>query len=356
MINNPNLLLAYKRYWNSSINNDNRYLYFANSLLKSIREYDFKDFFSIIELLTNEREKLGEPNTNFKSFYSGTHKEYYFGPYASFWVDPIEYTLRTANTGIDKVDLVIRSRLGFKEDIKPQAIEIHENPNGFYILLQDISQNISFLIDFIEKKYNNKPFCIICRPEVIQELSCHNNFIDYLTNNKKIFGFANIDSSLLKRYNWSNIFLNDQMIDWKSGLNFYTCKYNAKHFLPIFGITKKNQIINLLNLKSLIYSDDDYFRLKDMVKCKCGKSALKFEFLSHHKNYLQKIDLDIANQLTSKYKYFQFIENSNNIDFYYDLIGEMTDNDKTILEQINVVCKHRQVYKVGRKIPSFWRI
>ena len=42
-------------------------------------------------------------------------------------------------------------------------------------------------------------------------------------------------------FNRQGLLVNDNMVDWLTGLNFYTCEFNTRHFLPIFLLHKKEE-------------------------------------------------------------------------------------------------------------------
>lgn len=344
MFDNLNLLSCYKRYWNKSD------LQNSKQLLKAVKNYNFEDFDYFIDKITDERLKIGEADVDRQILHSNTGKEYFFGPNLNFWVDRVEYTLRNSNNYNKRIQIAIWHYPQITNDK-----EIKERKLGYDVLLKSISTNVDFLIDFISKL--NKPIYLLSNPEIIRILLDNNKFVDFISDKIPV---ANTDSPLMiGDILRQKIQLNDQMIDWKCGLNFYTCKNNNRHFLPLFGIADDNKIISLLNLKNLFLSDEDYFEIHDKkpIRCLCGNNRLDFKFLPHKNNYPKLFDTNIIKTLDSRYRYLQLIENGNQIEFYYDLLDDnISLNDISLLDSLNVVYKPKQVYKVGHKMPIYWRM
>jgi len=174
----------------------------------------------------------------------------------------------------------------------------------------------------------------------------------------------NTDSDLCF-HNRLHIPMFDQMIDWSTGINFWTCKKGHKHVLPIFHI-KDNMSKNLLNVMATDKRMDDLFIQKDTIHCECGKKRLDFEFQSHHKNNIS-IDRNIINELNCCYKYLQFIQvpHDDSLNVFYSSISPNIEDDlhklKKLLEN-NYHCKFvkDKFAYVGRgtrggKFYTFWK-
>ena len=158
--------------------------------------------------------------------------------------------------------------------------------------------------------------------------------------------WTNIDYDLFAKGQF-----NDQMIDWNTGGNFYTCSHNQKHFLPIFLI-KDGKSNNLLNLADGFVECDDKWTFKERVLCSCGKYRIDFDFISHQSINLL-IDRQIINQLKSNYANLQFYEcEPNRLRIFFSVNGEFMDED--ILNKLGNVIFYKDLsFYYGRKHYNF---
>ena len=175
---------------------------------------------------------------------------------------------------------------------------------------------------------------------------------------EEIYKILNENKKIISKY---NVHLNDQMIDWSSGLNFYTCLANKKHFLPIFA-KKNNTYRNAINLSEKNYVTSDYFKITaNTTLCKCGKYRCDFTFLPHKKNYIPELDyqetLSWSNILTKEFRSFQIIKNRDNFEIFYKLTeGKLPIYVLEFFENKlkNVLWQKNQTFKIGGKIPPIW--
>ena len=154
------------------------------------------------------------------------------------------------------------------------------------------------------------------------------------------------------------------MIDWKSGINFYTCKSNQKHLLPTFFI-RENKYKNIINLTDYTSKKEDYIKVNsNVIKCECGRERCVFEFTPHYKNFLDGFDynelMDLRNKLISKFRWIQFVQIKKIIYVYYEInINSNFENeDIDIINQIfkGPVFLKGEFFKVGYKMPAFWKV
>jgi len=150
-------------------------------------------------------------------------------------------------------------------------------------------------------------------------------------------------------------YVNDQMIDWRSGLNFWTCCKGHKHFLPIFSNYK-----NLLNMCDSPKQESDWLQpMSEFFKCRCGLMRCNFDFVPHYKRFIdnQKYDdlLKLANKLNGNYRWIQFVQKFGVIHVYHD--GAMVDME-IIQDQFKmpVHLESNEFFMVGCKLPTFWKV
>ena len=162
-------------------------------------------------------------------------------------------------------------------------------------------------------------------------------FRRYLINSDSVIVSSDYSSFYKKHELIANgVQVNDCMIDWASGQNFYHCKYQSTHLLPIF-VKIDNKVINLLNLYKNNFSNvgDDLFNIKGYKLCGCGNTAVDLDFIPHHK-YTNKFyntkDL-LAETLVGHYYNFQIIDNYGSLRCCYVCKGKMPLQDKrTIID------------------------
>jgi hypothetical protein len=150
------------------------------------------------------------------------------------------------------------------------------------------------------------------------------------------------------------IWFGDNMIDWTSGINFYTCKNGHQHVLPIF-INGPNGPINAINMIEQNFAISDNMEITNIVNCTCGLTRPTYIYYPHFKNSIRSddgrifFDTDLPDNLQSRYRSLQFIEqpNGKNIIVHYDVEGVMLD--KPFLE--NVIKSYG--FDVGWKPESF---
>ena len=156
----------------------------------------------------------------------------------------------------------------------------------------------------------------------------------------------------------------DQMINWQTGLNYYTCQHGGTHILPLFTNDLRNALNAYANKALAPPLCDDLFCLKKIKYCRCGKMAYELKYIPHIHNQIKKDGViirpfEIANKLISCYYSLQFEQNNNDITVHY----VTKDNNSQDLEMIyehfkqynfNVILSKNTIFKVGQKLPAFW--
>lgn len=320
------MLREYKNYVQ---NQDERNCRF---LLEKIYDYPFKSDWTdeITECFKVYSHKGNHLFFDANNFVSNTIKSYTFGPIIVLPV--IEYLLeKVPKDNTFKLNTTLFSSI-YKDD---------------YVGIAPFKKNWD--VDLINY------FCSLYVPKV--NLYAAPNLYFYLVKSKVFQDFcgagrigtivttgepAIFDKSLLKK---TNVFVNDTMINWKSGLNFYTCLANKKHFFPLF-YWKGTRYYNLLNLwdRRGIEIDDLFQAKKEAVICDCGKPRIEFNFIPHYRNYPKTINCkklqEIIESAEEHYFNYQFVE-----------INDRVSCLKTKLDD-----QEGYFFKVGAKRPAFWRV
>lgn len=217
---------------------------------------------------------------------------------------------------------------------------LQEEKNNF---LAHVVLNFSILNEKILEKiqniilsYKKTHIAIFSNPHFFLFANSHRFFEQFCVKNKILLISTDYTSFYKKNYLISNnIQINDCMINWKNGLNYYHCQFNKKHCLPFFLFYKNQYCLNLLNLKNDNIENcflDDLFDVKNTdCVCSCGKKEIELNFIPHREfsmdNY--NIHLSLIERLNSNYLNIQFIESqSGEIDCLYSVEGNFQSSDK----------------------------
>lgn len=196
-------------------------------------------------------------------------------------------------------------------------------------------QSIIEVIDSIKGKVaiNAPPnFWLYCNSFV--------SFQDFLIK-KNVTVISTDHSSLLKKKRLINngVHVNDCMVDYSTGQNFYTCNYNHRHILPIFNYTQKSSV-NLLNLfkNNFVKQSGDIFKVGKEYRCDCGHKANKLEFIPHAKyvHHLFGLKEQISEKLKGNYLNLQIIQTDGKLICHYHSYDSMPKQDKEYLCEIGV--------------------
>lgn len=341
-----NLVKAYENYYQEP-NEGN-----AHSLLESIKNYNFEnanqDVEKIKSLLDNVPQSdednifhmLEGKKAQFMMLSSNgstnpINTNYEFGPHVDYWQNNIESKLRNS-----KNEPVID-------------------------LMKDKIENI-------EKIYDRKgPVRVMGTSHNLMYPTTHSKQAEWLYKNKHmIYSLVNMNWEPFYKKNFlTNTYFNDQMIDWKTGVNFYTCKEGSKHILPLW-VEKDGKHVNLLNLKFLHTNISDQFNIKGFENCKCGKKKCNFDFIPHYKHSIRNkhgeyfYKPNLIESLKGCYHKLQFLQNPQTdvVHIYMNPDGKMNYDDLDLIyaELDKMKLPYHLVankwFLVGRaKMPNFWR-
>lgn len=328
---------------------------FNQDIIDEILNYDFVDYEDLMSTIAGLKNAIEFQGNHFlvKSNGSMSNSSYYnFGPDFEHWCPSIEKILRNCFVSLrishDNIDTewnhYVRPFVFFR--------------NGSYCAYLNMSskRNLVQLNEIIGNLYEKYgcPISICGKPSSWLLVSTSPEIMDSLKSCKPfIKSLINEDWELWVKSNIRRQFyVNDQMIDWKSGLNFYTCEYNTKHFLPIFHFNK-GHAVNLLNLKMSYVKLTDSWQLTGNEKiCKCGRKYIPFEFISHCKNNLP-INKNIIEGFESSYSNLQFLK-GNQIKVFYSCLGDFKDKDLIEKNVDRAVFVPNKRFYVGRKRYNFW--
>lgn len=282
----------------------------------------------------------------------------------------------------DRLRLFLHSNTGHNYTFGPngrqivKAIETHLNGcgrtiffgfNAYHDIITENVISLRFgraglipdLIDALKTKHDNRP--VVIPPGCLLYLSKSDEFIDlyskHITHeNRWIISTDDPAFVDLDIFRDRGIFVNDKMINWRTGLNFFTCTAGHKHFLPIFA-REGNRYYNLLNpMGRRGHPVDDLFEITGSpTRCTCGLMRIDFRFIPHVKScpridgqYLY--DTALAKRLKKQYYNYQIIQVGSNLHLYYVARDEPEDAG----------LKFTRIHKgfigrIGRKRPAFWK-
>ncbi len=325
-----------------------------------------------------------------KSLYTGGstkgHSELFsFKPALNFWISKIEQFLTN-----NEFPIIFLTPPEFCTYMTEPAKEFFEVSNVKFNARSKSNKDLFIECDFRNPKSfdqflshlneickDYEKFNLLAWPYTFLNILGNHKFTDFIDNNKNsIESVINTDCEpVFKKKNLqkNNIPINDQMIDWSTGLNFYTCKHNKKHILPIFYTDMESkQRINLLNLQNVQLKFADFFKKINFQKCECGKISCNFDFYPHYNNQILEPtggifqDLNLAEKLNGNYCFLQIhqdiiynktttylVPNFPSMRFPDD---EMTIKETMKKKGINTDIVYNKGFVVGyRKRNFFWR-
>jgi hypothetical protein len=318
------LALSYDRYYKKPS------LVGAQHLLEEIRNFDFNNYWEFVDDMERVPIPVGShANIEMHSGGTTTPKHYRFGPYPRFWISAIEKTVKNPSNKLSVLLLIMLS-IGpssvypFPIDLMPHEYCVNGNWFGdTQTLLRGLdslpSQNL--LISSV--------------PRVFLYLSRDREFLDHAEAMKWSMESTYSESFYPRKpFQERSIHVNDNMINWVNGHNFFECPYGTKHFLPIF-LKKEGHTVNLLNLVGCERDDDDLWHIDPGVsRCACGKDYLKITFMPHRSAAIVKESgeffyaPEFAELLEERYFCFQFIQQDKRIKVLY--AGNMSAHDRMV--------------------------
>jgi hypothetical protein len=344
----------------------------AEALLEAIKRYDPSQYASDIEHIKPLHQKCQGVSEGWDMRSNGStldHSTYYkFGPNFHFWHERLNQLIRFPYGNQD-----YKSVLVYNVPVDSFFFKVYarEEDDGYfqksdmypvdYTLLANYHQRSA--IDYYIKFFSDTPhkkLYIWGRPDQHLPLFCNKDVVEAMKGK-----VCQIHSSWYEAFfpYEQDIYVNDNMLSWKSGLYFYSCKHNQRHFMPLFyqhgGCT-----YNILNLMTPLVSDDsDDIKVHGTVTCKCGVKRLDMEFVSHYKNAVRDangkvIGKEFAQQLKGYYSYLQVIQDQDRVLVSSSSISEIEKDLKLFQDTFanqSLEFVRDKVCRVGdNKWPNLW--
>lgn len=327
---NMTLLQAYEKYATDKTASS------AENLWDAVLHYDFTNYDEdqIVMKRIWDRASLSLSQYYLPSngTTAGIPRNYSFGPNIQFWLERCEWFIKFGTT---------TGKRPYAVYLQESFPHLTQHPPSFQpkpgmiqdaFLSFDVTQKAKSL-DLLETTLNRiygeqGRFYLIGQPTKYLQLFSDPDYRSVMLNAK-----AHLVSG-----DWEPLFpkimdVKDQMINWTTMVNFYTCDHGTKHFLPLF-LLSNNKLINLLN-----FATKSEHRIDDLVKigtqrqlCLCGRWYLPFEMVAHvalavGKDDVYHHDTALADSLESVYYVLQFIQSDERIDILYSHSGVFRDAD-----------------------------
>lgn len=275
---------------------------------------------------------------NFKTSGTSSNKprEYPFGPRPQEWIHTFWRHVAYPFGWRPMIRLATRV-----EHVR--TMQIHDAIEGLYqwriqtAVLNDA--DVATLIQFMGRLLDQfGSLTLAALPEAHLYLTHTPAFLDFAEQNRERFNLLSwrwepfFDQQI---YRDRGIWCGDYMMDWPSGLNFYTCQAGEKHMLPIFFETATGRL-NALNLmaQEVWTNDSDACEITDVVRCRCQTARPIFHHIPRANNSLCTpagktfFDLSIATGLRSRYCSLQFIQHQpDTVTVHYVVDGPFLDQE-----------------------------
>jgi hypothetical protein len=356
-----NIIELYEQYL-SKLNEDS-----VDELFDCFVNYDFSEYSSDIQKVVELRKSTKNEEFEWVQLYTNGStslkpRPYKFGPAFPLWVRKIESYLRGMHLG---TNIFLCCRLGNGKPPSELILSpVSNNSKRHY----DASGNFlddDQLEDFfrhIREIYESKGKVVFTAFPDVWNMLFSNPLFNHLcdTNKEKIECFVNTDFEML--FKNKNFYIRDQMINWSSGLNFYTCESGTKHFLPIFYENKGCwNLINLLSEKD----DSDNIKIGSKKMCECGRKLVSLDIAFHNKNAIMGLDKRLLNfnalaDLKGRYANFQIHQNEDNkITIFLTPLGSENKQDLELIRSFflgfQIKIEFNKYFEIGSKRYCYWR-
>lgn len=338
----------------------------AKDLWQSILAYDHtEDQNELIEVRTHYAARPHLTDIYLASNGTiGEIRHYPFGPHANFWLtqieDHVKYRHSSRYVGIHPSLLVHPRECHFSKAIGQQDSVIPIE----YLVTAPLHQqgSIEFIIDKLDKI---GPFALSTTPNNWLYLLKQTTFRQFLRSSQMTSAMST-GWEAFYRSPPAGVHFNDNMVNWTTGMNFYTCQHGVKHFLPTFALVPDG-IINLLNLaQPAVCPIDDYMTVYNQVlECACGRRFQKFNLIPRVDHNIRSpdgqilYDLSLADKLKSSYLNLQFVQVGLRIHVYYSS-ADIEPDRETIFNffsqhGLEVVFRPDRYVEKNTKFPVFWQ-
>jgi hypothetical protein len=298
---------------------------------------------------------------------TGVPKKYSFSDIRTLM--PIEYGCKYPH-GKGFVIQLYMDRTG-QTSMSSRGAADNEPHFDHYLVFSDLSDSkIKFIISELSSILEKQEKIILWNSDQnnLMYLASDHHFYHFMIENANRISLLNTGITAFFKQNRlreAGVHINDNMIDWYSGLNFYTCRHNNKHILPMFFMNDRVST-NLLNLsrRGEMVVKSDYFDISPSFMCQCGKMTYNLRFIPH-KRVTPEIDNltmympDIAEMIVGSYYNMQFVQTSEK-DLEVHYTGQLINYDREIIEHhcepFEITFKPDSVFNVNHKQPIFHRV
>lgn len=293
----------------------------------------FKHFFhSVVESSCDVSDELLDYYFHASPVYDSEHKrlisngtssmrkedrEYWFGPLFNPVREIVENFIRT-RTFDPYFRLILSTNFPVSKNESFEVGRVHVDISDY---------NYGYrLIDEIEKqKDKDKIFCLYSFPNNIHSFGYLPYLVDYFCNQKNfIISSSNreafFDDTLLIR---RGIVVNDNMVNWRSGVSFYTCQFGKRHGLRNIYGKRNGRYYNLININCKEGTPIDDLVYYSKESCPCGRSFVLEDIIPHYEFCPKRndgsfiFDLSLARKIKHQWYTVQFVENDGKLDCHY---------------------------------------
>lgn len=187
---------------------------------------------------------------------------------------------------------------------------------------------------------------LVARPEVYLGLS-KSSFVKFVEKNP--VRLTSCDTPAYYEEAFENP-INDQMVEWRTGLNFWTCSYGCRHTLPIFARVDK-KTVHLLNIPKQPRPCDDNYQVV-LSSCPCGWPLELTGFVSHYRHRTE-VALPDPGRLQGRYLNIQLLEDGDPR-VYYTPIHESKE-DLALLGRLGELRTGGFAVGSNSKQPPTWK-
>lgn len=339
-----------------------------DELFVELVHYDYSNYKDDIEEIARMHRRTicqGEGRamlrTNGSS--SGSRRDYEFAPHFYHWASKIEPFLRNMWAG---KSIFLFSGIGYGALPKKFYISNVENNKKDYetngnFLDEDQLRELFLFVNRIYEEHGRVNLSSF--PHIWNVLLSNPVFNQMCLENKdKIWSLVNSDYDML--FSTKELYVRDQMINWVSGVNFFTCEHGFKHFLPTFYVGHKG-CVSLINMYGE-NDDSDHVVLGEVRSCECGRNSVPMDIIFHKENAVLGSDgnvLDfsgLANSLKGHYANFQIHQNEENVisvlmNPVRDLILDDIEAINSFFLDMKIKIMTDKYYHIGSKRYCFWR-
>lgn len=242
---------------------------------------------------------------------TGGERAYKYGPLFKVARGHIEPYIRFPRHPWHK-RVVIRSRFP-KNELPPF--------DGQHMYVDMSTSKVDGIINHVDNLLKLGPVVVYTFPRIVNWLASSEQFVQFCADCDGMVSITSSDSDAFyddRPFRAAGIIVNDQMINWKSGLNFFTCDHGSRHSIRNLWASKGGRYFNLMNLSCSGIEIDDVITFGS---CECGRPFAVDKFLPHYK-YLPKVNGDILYdlglaKLAGPFLGLQFITNGDRLEAHY---------------------------------------